>query len=168
MPKCKQTIYNNHISSVVSLCDGNNRKSNQYDQGRIRTSRAEALWGGWGFRGNSKIHLRPQNHAPCESGRRNFIGCISHELASLRKSLVALTTSETPDVRRRVKFIVDNWQVVLSIVNMVNLNNEIVNCQCTLPIVNKIVIRLSIFILLCIFVAPVTLYLKPQNSKFKD
>jgi len=112
MPKCKIYTITTHISSVVSQCDGNNRKSNQRDQGRIRTSRAEALWGGTGFsRKLEKPHLRPQNHAPCESGRRNFIGCISHELASLRKSLVALTTGEThPKVRRRVKHIFDNWQ----------------------------------------------------------
>lgn len=35
---------------------------------------------------------------------------------------------------------------------------SIVNCQAAVSIVDKIVIRLSIFILLCIFVAPATLY----------
>lgn len=116
MPKCKTTsnIYNiyiiqPHINSVVtSLCDGFNRKWNHCDLDRIRTSRAEALWGGTGFGDQYDFrepHLRPQNHALCESGRRNFIGCISHELASLRKCLVALITSDAPNVRRRVKII---------------------------------------------------------------
>jgi hypothetical protein len=35
---------------------------------------------------------------------------------------------------------------------------SIVNCQAAVSIVDKIVIRLSIFILLCIFVAPAALY----------
>lgn len=102
----------------------NNRKWNHCDLDRIRTSRAEALWGGPGF---LEPHLRPQNHALCESGRRNFIGCISHELASLRKCLVANKWRAQRE---------EKGEDYLSIVSFLANCQVIVNCRMSSSCVN--------------------------------